>query len=177
LAASASRPCASPPASLPERIAAGVAQLNVERRRAFAQNPFSLFDAKFGDGAFWTQLTGAVREPTVCAIDSQGGSGMNGFNQLALFYAWHLARSDALAARILLGMSKRTQAIFAQLSLPYLQQLARAEPQLIVPRWSDRDTVWQILLGAARLGPAHLAEIRMFGIQLIAGDLLAISEG
>jgi hypothetical protein len=73
-------------------------------------------------------------------------------------------------------MSDQTHAAFLALSLPRLQQLALTSPHVITLRWPDRETVWQILLGAAHRGPEHMAETRMFGIQLIAGDLSASSQ-
>lgn len=176
LAASSPRPRAlSETSLLTQQIVAGIADLSCERRRTFAQSPFSLFDAQFSAGAFWTQLICSVREPMGPALEGSDPTGLKSFSQLALFYAWHVARVDSLAARIFLGMSQTTQEVFAQLSLPHLQQLALTQPSLVTPRWSDRSTVWQILLGSAHLGANHLAQTRMLGIQLIAGDLAAAS--
>jgi len=157
------------PQALDERIAWGLTDLEPPARRALAQSPFSLFDARFVDGDFWTGLTRTIGEPSMA--DAATDPVAVRFAQMALFYAWHLTCADPIAARTLLGMSDRTRAAFTSLSLTYLLQLACERPELIAPRWQDRETVWFILLGAASLGPQHMSDARMFGIQLIAGDL------
>jgi hypothetical protein len=156
--------------SLPQQIAVAVSQLTPPRRLALAQSPFSLFDAHFIDGTFWSQLTTTVHEPLVATVCD---CPITRFTHAVLFFAWHLTRADPLAGRLLLGMSCRTQSVFEPLTLMDLQQLAARHPSLVTPRWHDRDTVWRILLGASRRGAAHMAETRMYGIQLIAGDLSA----
>ncbi len=171
LAAGPQPRCSMARPSLLDTVAGGLARLSAERRTALAGTPFSLFDAHFGDGAFWTQLTMVVREPAPPGLFERTLPFTVDFAQMALFYAWHLARLEPFAARVLLGMSAQTQRVFAGLPLPYLQQIALEQPQLIEPRWSDRDTVWRILLGAAHRGPEHLACVHLFGIQLSAGDL------
>ncbi len=152
------------------RIAACVRHLAPVQRQALAASPFSLFDARFGDGPFWVQRVGAATDAQfreAGAAPSTAGS----FTQLALFYAWHLVRADALAARLLLGMSDAVSTVFTALALPDLQLLAGAAPHLITPRWPERDTVWRILLGAARRHAQCMADTRLFGIQVMAGDL------
>jgi hypothetical protein len=57
------------PGPLIGRVAESIACLDCERRTALARSPFSLFDAQFGNGSFWTFLTVAFHEPSVPAIE------------------------------------------------------------------------------------------------------------
>lgn len=150
------------------RIGAGLARLAPAQRAELARSPFAFFDGRFSDGAFWSRVTGMVREGPLRAQLSISGNAV--FAEPAVSYAWHLSRLDPMAARLMLGMSDRTQSVFAGLTLPFLQQLVIAQPDLMAPRWAGCAAVWRTLWSAARSGLEPLSHARQLGIQLISGE-------
>jgi hypothetical protein len=91
--------------------------------------------------------------------------------RLVLAYAWHLARSERVAAQVFLGLSARCAEWVAGCTLRQVIQLAESEPQLLAPRWPDRQEAWQELLTAA-LGTENsaLEHFRIRGLQLLAAE-------
>lgn len=92
--------------------------------------------------------------------------------QLVLAYAWHLARSERVAAQVFLGLSARCAEWVAGCTLRQVIQLAESEPQLLEPRWPDRHEAWRELLTAA-LGTesSALEHFRIRGLQLLAAEI------
>ena len=88
-----------------------------------------------------------------------------------LTYAWHLARSQSAAARLLLGMPDPCAALIAHLGLRQIQALAEAHPEWLRPRWPTRVRVWRELLLAAAAGEAlALERARLHGLTLLAAE-------
>ena len=155
---------------LPDPVGASLLALTPEQCVEIARCPFSLFTASFNDGLYWRAVAGntAVREPPAIDADQPGRDELMSFAQLALFYAWHVARVNPAAARIVLGMTDQTLAAFESLSLTTLQNLAMASPELFMPRWPERPTFWRRLLDAEK---APSAEVRLLGLQMLAAEL------
>lgn len=94
--------------------------------------------------------------------------------RLVLTYAWHLVRSEGVAARLFLGMSRDGAARLALCTLRQVIQLAENDPRLLNPRWPDRPGVWRDLLAAAAAGDAAgMEQFRMRGLQLLAAEARA----
>jgi len=94
--------------------------------------------------------------------------------RLVFTLGWHLARSDAAAARLLLGMSGQCAQLIAACTLRHIIQLAESESHWLEPRWPDRVTVWRELLSAALASdPAVLERARLRGLQLLAAQARA----
>jgi hypothetical protein len=146
-----------------------VAPLSAAQRAAVANCPYALFDLRFGDDAYWPErLAGTsisvADEPCLnqASLD---------FVRLALFYAWHVAASTALAARLLLGMHSATAAAFRRITIDVLPSLAAAEAMNLTARWSDCHTYWSGLLGAAaRADLTALRRVQLSGLQLAAAS-------
>jgi hypothetical protein len=68
-----------------------------------------------------------------------------------LVLAWHLARSNRVTARVILGMSALSAERIASARLADLEALAELAPGWIVPRWEA---------AAERLAPADRAACR-----------------
>jgi hypothetical protein len=91
--------------------------------------------------------------------------------RLVMTHAWHLARSEPAAARLLLGLSEANLAIIGGCSLSRLTQLAENRTQWLRPRWESRPKVWRSLLRTAGTGGGGAVEqLRMRGLQLLAAD-------
>jgi len=165
------------PIAVQQRRRLTLSNLNPAARSLLARCPFALFTARFQDSAFWAGQARAegVRDAAPRFIwGREPASEGSAFADLALFYAWHLAQSNALAARILFGMADRTLSAIRQLPLLHIQQLASEQPEVVTPRWPERSPLWRGLLNLAQLGDEdRLTDIRLLGVQMIASDLVA----
>ena len=159
---------------LPDPVGATLIALTPERCVEIARCPFSLFTASFNDGAYWRAIAGniAVHEPRPGAQEGASEEGLVNFAQLALFYAWHLARVNPAAARIVLGMTDQTLSAFEMLTLTTLQNIAASGQQLLTPRWPERAGFWLQLLEPASSAPPPV-DVRLIGLQMMAAELNA----
>ncbi len=147
------------------------------RRRA-ASCPYLLVDAGFSDPGRWRWLEGRhVSEsapppyasfftvPRASAVASQ-----------VFIYAWHLAQSKTQAAQLLLGMPAYCTHLISACTLPQIHELAERHPEWMRPRWPTKVKVWrQMLLAAASGEVVALENSRMYGLQLLAGEVRAAS--
>ncbi len=147
--------------------------LEPKARHRAANCPYLLLDAGFADPARWR----------VCP---QGQVGDNAPLAYAAFftvpaaaevarliftYAWHLARAEPPAARLLLGMPAASATLIGGYSLRQIQVLAERRLDWLHPRWPARVEVWRDLLlaAAAGEGPA-LERARLRGLTLLAAE-------
>ncbi|HYL03156.1 MAG TPA: hypothetical protein VEU54_07025 [Steroidobacteraceae bacterium] len=142
------------------------------RRRA-AACPYLLLDAGFAERERWR-----------CAAPGQVGDAAHvpygsfftvpraiEVGRLILTFAWHLARSQASAARLLLGMPTPCAALIAQYTLRHIHALAEGHPHWLRPRWAGQPAVWRELLLAAASGEARpLEQAHMHGVTLLAAE-------
>ena len=143
------------------------------RRRA-AGCPYLLLDAGFADPDRW-------RAPAAPPQVGDGGTARYacyftvpaavGVARLVFIYAWHLARSQAAAARLLLGMPAPSAALISQYTLRQIQTLSENHPEWLRPRWPARVQVWRALLQAAASGEAAALErAQLRGLTLLAAE-------
>ena len=91
--------------------------------------------------------------------------------RLVVTHAWHLARSEPAAARLLLGVSAANLAVIGGCSLSRLTHLAEARTEWLRPRWETRPRVWCNLLRTAGAGDSRAMErLRVRAVQLLAAD-------
>ena len=69
--------------------------------------------------------------------------------RLVMTQAWHLARSEPAAARLLLGVSAANLTVIGGCTLSRLIRLAETRSQWLRPRWESRPKIWCDLLRAA----------------------------
>ncbi len=149
-------------------------QLSRAGLHRLAACPYLLLDAGFALPAHWREvLAGAVQD----AADNGRGREHAISTDLvrrALVLAWHLARSNPLAARITLGMNAECTLLIAARSIHQLEALAELRPSWVRPRWENRLDVWRQLLQAATHDqPQRLRQLQLRGLQLMAGSLMA----
>jgi hypothetical protein len=170
-------PVRSGGARLPDPVGATLIALTPERCLEIARCPFSLFTASFNDGAYWRAVAGntAVHESQPSEPEGSGEDALVSFAELALFYAWHLARVNPAAARIVLGMTDQTLAAFEMLTLTTLQNLAASGQHLLAPRWPYRSGFWLQLLESNSNPPP--VDVRLVGLQMMAAELNAGYSG
>ena len=86
--------------------------------------------------------------------------------------AWHLARANPLAARILLGLTPACALRIAACPLAQLEALAELSPAWVLPRWEAQPHVWRQMMEAALADrAASLRPVQLRGLQLLAGVL------
>jgi hypothetical protein len=153
-------------------VPASLVTLTAERRAIVARCPFSLFNVRFNDGAYWLGIAGnsAVHEPQPAEAEAEARNALSGFAELALFFAWHLARANPPAARVVLGMADQTLATFEGLALTHLQRVALSRPGLVTPRWPERSAFWLRLLESLPESSA-MSDVRLIGLQMLAAEL------
>jgi hypothetical protein len=147
--------------------------LDASARRRLALCPYLLLDGGFSAPERWQRAAAG-------GLGVMDGAGAGGYFSsragVALLrrtfvLAWHLARSNALAARILLGLSPECAERIAACPLAELEALAELGPVWVVPRWELQPQVWRQMLQAARSErPAALRAVQLRGLQLLAAD-------
>ena len=147
--------------------------LEPEARRRAANCPYLLLDVGFADAPRWR----------VCAPGQVGDSAPLAYAafftvptasevaRLVFTYAWHLARSEPAAARLLLGMPAASAVLIGGYTLRQIQLLAERHPDWLRPRWPARVEVWRELLLAAASGEGPALErARLRGLTLLAAE-------
>jgi len=149
-------------------------ELDPAARRRAAHCPCLLVDAGFAEAGRWTRVLGGEVHD-----EARFGAASPCFTvpravavtRLVVTYAWHLARSQMAAARLLLGLSERCAELIGGCTLSQVTRVAESHVQWLAPRWVDRVAVWRELLATASSGEhAALERIHMRGVQLLAAD-------
>lgn len=164
---------ATPQAGLLREVGASLMALDASSLRRAAASTVLLADAGLADARAWSDaIVGAVNErPPQFERPFFTVAGGQAVMRLVLTQAWHLARSEPAAARLLLGMSGATVAIFSGCTLSRLMRLAETRSDWLRPRWENRPKVWIDLLRTAGEGETGALErMRIRGLQLLAAD-------
>lgn len=158
-------PAGSAPApGLGAEILEELGRLDGRSRAALADCPYTLFDLRFADAAFW-------RGAAVAAVPPAESSLLTGFTRTAVFLAWHLAQSNELAASLVLGMSAPVQRLWRGMPVSSLEAVALVAAPHLTARWGSHPTFWAKLLDTAGPGGRDRGEaVRLLGLQLIAAD-------
>ena len=152
--------------------AAAVAALDETGRRTLAGCPYTLFNLRLDDAAFWRRLAADYRDPGRDSVADEAA-----FVRTALFLAWHLARNNAFAAAIALGMTPPVRRVWLRLPLPALAAASGAALPQLAARWGAQPRFWQRLLQV--VAPAGRAlgrsDPRLLGLQLLAAEGLGLA--
>jgi hypothetical protein len=160
-------------------VSVQVAPLTAAQKSAAANCPYALFDLRFHDDEHWrTRLKAlaparAALAPARVADEAPVDVKTLEFVRVALFFAWHLASTNKLAARLLLGMHELTVATFRASTVDCLPALALSEAGCLTARWNDCAAYWRALTAAAcGPDPKSLRRIQLYGLQLAAAARL-----
>jgi hypothetical protein len=145
---------------------AGIATLGAAGLRAAASCPYTLFNLRFRDAAFWS---GVARE------SSRDGSGSLSdeatFARTAVFLAWHLARRAELTPAVVLGMTPAVRQAWRALPLSAIDHAATAALPHLAARWGDHPLFWPKLIDAPQPDDrARRHSVRLLGLQLLAAE-------
>jgi hypothetical protein len=152
--------------------------MDPDARHRAAACPYLLFDAGFADQQRWAwvagNLVGELQRKCDPYFTLQQTRSMA---RVVFTYAWHLARSQNAAARLLLGMSAHCVRLVAVCTLRQIHDLAEAHPEWLQPRWATRPGFWRELLTSANAGDANaMDQARMRGLQLMAAEHRALAR-
>ncbi len=147
--------------------------IEVESMLLIAACPYALFDAAFRQHDYWRMLhSGAVATQPGRATAEAGpdyAREYNALTEMALFFAWHLATTNALATRLVLGMSAATAAVIRSSTLPAIASAVRGQNRLLRPRWPQRTLFWRRLLAITPQSSfEETSAAQLIGIQLMA---------
>jgi hypothetical protein len=147
--------------------------LDAKSMRRAAASAVLLVDAGLANAALWSDaIGGAVNDrPPLFATPFFTVDGAVAVMRLVMTQAWHLARSEPAAARLLLGVSAANVTVIGGCTLSRLTRLAENHSQWLRPRWENRPGIWCDLLRAAGEGKSETLErMRVRGVQLLAAE-------
>lgn len=155
--------------------------LDAAAQHRLAQCPYVLIDAGLDDPLRW-QSSGALAVHETAEPRHRGAGLWMGEAWLALvrrtlLLAWHMARAQPLAARVLLGMGAASAECFAARRLADLDELAAQEAGRVCPRWHHQPQVWRQLLRASHGSVQELRWTQLRGLQLLAAARTATTAG
>jgi hypothetical protein len=147
-----------------------VGRLDPFARRAVAGLPYTLFNLRFEDAAFWRDVVREVGRPGSGSLSDEAT-----FARTAVFLAWHLVQGNDMAPAMVLGMTPAVVDAWRGLPLSALDHAAtRALPRL-EGRWGDNARFWPKLVAAARADSAlGTLAVRELGLQLLAAQGLGL---
>lgn len=163
---------AGPPAALLREVGTLWRTLDRDARRRAAAVPYLLIDGGFADPERWRQPVPQVADSARGAVSAffTVPSTIEAARQL-FTWAWHLARAESAAARLLLGMPARCATLIAGCTLRHMYSLAERHPEWLRPRWPAHPEIWRGLLLAAGAGePRALARAQLHGLTMLAAE-------
>jgi hypothetical protein len=159
--------------SLPPAIINALRALSPPARAMLTNCPFALYSLAIESQDFWRNHQDDLARAKVDGA-SQSASPHTAFAINALFFAWHIANSQRVAAKVLYSMADTAIDRLIPLPLGELQRIARGGSELLAPRWPGNSAFWPDLIRFAALGDAQrLTTTQLLGSQLIAADLRA----
>lgn len=140
-----------------------------------ARFPFLLVDFAFRDVQWWRKLSiKSVRADSDRSwLVPFPRATATKLARATLMLAWHTARTDAEATRVLLGISPSVSEVISTLRLRDIDRIADRHFRRLRPRWEDRPAVWRQLLACSRetdVDAAH--EFVLHALQLTAAGSL-----
>ncbi len=148
---------------IPFAVAARIRDLAPAAREEIAGCPYTLFNMRFEDAAYWRGL-GAEDVAAPPAADLAVA-------RTGAFLAWHLAQSNELGASLALGMGPAAKRAWRGIPVSAIDSLAAGALRQLRARWGSHPTFWPALV--ASTGPAARSRaeaVRLLGLQLLAAD-------
>lgn len=151
---------------LAPEYAARLREMGAEGRRDIADCPFTLFNMRFEDVAYWRAIQRRCAEPAASSpVESVPAA------RTAAFLAWYLAGYEDRAAASVLGMPPSVQRVWRGIAVSSVELAAATALPEMRARWPRQLSFWPSLLDS--LGPDQRARaeiVRLLGMQLIAAD-------
>jgi hypothetical protein len=155
-----------------------LAQLDVAQRESLALCPFSLLDAGLRDALRYSRTDRPLYEPAQGELPFSPvllQTQLDHLAQAAYLFAWHLVRSDVIAARLVFAMNSASTSLMTQITLTDVRRIAQEQVRngRVRPRWHNRSDTWFRLIDMARF-PHHddFATVATRGLQLFLQELI-----
>jgi hypothetical protein len=164
---------ATPAGALLAEFARGWVVLDAAARSRATGCLYLLLDAGFADPQHWRTLTTRqVQDADECPYAPFFTVPAAAEVAQAVFtFAWHLARCQSAAARLLLGMPAACVSELARHTLGQVRTLAVRQLRCLRPRWCARPEMWRLFLAAAATEDvAALERARLRGQTLLAAE-------
>ena len=162
---------------LPCKLHAALAELSSAARATLAALPYTLYSLGFEDEKLWRSLAEPAALATSLSMSERyaqpySTSLQASLCEVALLYAWHVATSSPLAARLIYAMPERVAQQLTAAPPWYVRRLAVHHASLLMPRWPTNPGFWPDLVRFAAAGDhLRLATAKILGSQLIAAEL------
>ena len=156
-------------------------RLDVTRREYLARCSFSLVDLSLREAPRWSptnHVEPAQAELPFSPILLQ--TRLDHLAHAAYLLAWHLVRSDLIAARLVFAMNSTSNSLMAQVTLTDIRRIAQEQVcnGRVRPRWHNRPDVWSRLIHTAHSSHRDtFANVTTRGLQLFLQELLADEHG
>ncbi len=162
---------------LPCKLHAAIAELSPTARAALTALPYTLYSLGFEDEKLWRSLAEPAALGTSLSMQDRyaqphSASLQASLCEVALLYAWHVAVSSPLAARLIYAMPESVVQQLTAAPLWYVRRLAVHHASLLLPRWPTNPGFWPDLVRFATDGDVQrLVTVKVLGSQLIAAEL------
>ena len=147
-----------------------------EATLVMADCPYALFDAAFRQHEYWQDICNSSFPPPQDAAVAGSDAAdylleYAALTEMALFFAWHLATTNALATRLVLGMPRATAELIRSSTLTAIAGAVRTRRRLLRPRWPQRTLFWRRLLAISPQSSfEETTTAQLVGIQLMATE-------
>ena len=146
-----------------------------EARRHVAQCPYLLVDFALSDTEWWLALQRHSKRAPRQRIGDELFAKRPAIHLArdVLVLAWHTARSENVAARVLMGLTSDVAGIIRTLPLGEINRIAEQQFRCLRPRWEDRPFVWKTLLMAAHAGDTQtLGALDIHALALLLSEMI-----
>jgi hypothetical protein len=143
-----------------------------------ARMPVLLLDLHFQDEDWWRNATrpnGEYRATTKGAPSLPADYAAE-LTRETLIVAWLAVHQARQSASLLFGMSDAVASLLGELTPQQLNRVAERSDHELSIRWQMKPDFWRRLLAAGQSANAvDLSEIHLLGLQLLGGELMAVS--
>ncbi len=166
--------CAAQLQHFPPQVLELIASSGAQALQRLARAPYTLYSLGFEDLKFWRAACDSDDELAARYCTNTSAWVQGPFYEVALLFAWHIATSNRLAARVVLAMPDELIGLFVDTPLARIRRIAIDYPGLLMPRWPANRGFWPDLLRFAQGDDrARLTTVTLLGTQLIAAQLQA----
>jgi hypothetical protein len=155
-----------------------LAQLDIPQRESLVRCPFSLIDVGLGDAPYLSTPIPMSNGPTQGQLMLSQMSLQSRLDDLAhavFLLAWHLVRSDKIAARLVFAMDSVSTSVLTQVTLTDIRWIAQDQVcnGRVHPRWHRQPEAWSRLILTARSPHCDVfANVTTRGLQLFLQELV-----
>jgi hypothetical protein len=151
-------------------------RLDATRREDLARCPFALIDAALHEAPRCSQVDRA--EPHQGELPFSPillQTRLDHLAHAAWLLAWHLVRTDVIAARLVFAMDSASTSLMTQVTLTDIRRIAHEQVRngRVRPRWHNQPDIWSRLMHTARSSQRDtFANVTTRGLQLFLQELL-----